>query len=35
MLEAGAARYAELKNLIVWSKDNGGSSTTVDILAPE
>ena len=24
MLEAGAARYAELKNLIVWAKDNGG-----------
>jgi DNA modification methylase len=24
MLEAGAANYAELKNLIVWAKDNGG-----------
>jgi DNA modification methylase len=24
MLEAGAANYAELKNLIVWVKDNGG-----------
>lgn len=24
MLEAGAAHYAELKNLIVWAKDNGG-----------
>jgi DNA modification methylase len=24
ILEAGAARYAELKNLIVWAKDNGG-----------
>jgi DNA modification methylase len=24
MLEASAARYAELKNLIVWAKDNGG-----------
>jgi len=24
MLEAGAANYSELKNLIVWVKDNGG-----------
>jgi DNA modification methylase len=24
MLEAGSANYAELKNLIVWAKDNGG-----------
>jgi DNA modification methylase len=24
MLEAGAANYSELKNLIVWAKDNGG-----------
>ena len=24
MLEAGAANYAELKNMIVWVKDNGG-----------
>jgi DNA modification methylase len=24
MLEAGAENYAELKNLIVWAKDNGG-----------
>jgi DNA modification methylase len=24
MLEAGAAQYAQLKNLIVWVKDNGG-----------
>jgi DNA modification methylase len=24
ILEAGAANYAELKNLIVWAKDNGG-----------
>ena len=24
MLEAGAANYAELKNLIVWAKDNVG-----------
>ena len=24
MLEAGGANYAELKNLIVWAKDNGG-----------
>ena len=24
MLEAGAANYAELKNFIVWAKDNGG-----------
>jgi DNA modification methylase len=24
MLEAGVANYAELKNLIVWAKDNGG-----------
>jgi hypothetical protein len=24
MLEAGAANYAELKNMIVWIKDNGG-----------
>jgi DNA modification methylase len=24
MLEAGATNYAELKNLIVWAKDNGG-----------
>ena len=24
MLEAGLANYAELKNLIVWAKDNGG-----------
>ena len=27
MLAAGAARYAELKNLIVWVKDNGGMGT--------
>jgi hypothetical protein len=24
MLEAGSANFAELKNLIVWAKDNGG-----------
>jgi len=24
MLEEGAANYAELKNMIVWVKDNGG-----------
>jgi hypothetical protein len=24
MLEAGAANYSELKNLVVWAKDNGG-----------
>jgi hypothetical protein len=24
MLEAGTAKYAELENLIVWAKDNGG-----------
>ena len=24
ILEAGAAHYAELKNMIVWVKDNGG-----------
>ena len=24
MLEAGAANYGELKNMIVWVKDNGG-----------
>jgi DNA modification methylase len=24
MLEAGAANYSELKNLIIWAKDNGG-----------
>jgi hypothetical protein len=24
MLEAGAANYAELRNMIVWVKDNGG-----------
>ncbi len=27
MLEAGGANYAELKNLIVWVKDNGGMGT--------
>ncbi len=27
MLEAGAANYAELKNLIVWVKDNAGMGT--------
>lgn len=27
MLEAGAANYSELKNLIVWVKDNGGMGT--------
>ena len=27
MLEAGAASYSELKNLIVWVKDNGGMGT--------
>ena len=27
MLSAGAAAYSELKNLIVWAKDNGGMGT--------
>ena len=27
MLEAGGKVYAELKNLIVWDKDNGGMGT--------
>jgi hypothetical protein len=27
MMEAGAANYSELKNLIVWAKDNGGMGT--------
>jgi hypothetical protein len=27
MLQAGAANYSELKNLIVWIKDNGGMGT--------
>jgi DNA modification methylase len=27
MMEAGAANYCELKNLIVWIKDNGGMGT--------
>jgi hypothetical protein len=27
MLEAGKGPYSELKNLIVWAKDNGGMGT--------
>lgn len=27
LLEAGAANYSELKNLVVWNKDNGGMGT--------
>jgi hypothetical protein len=27
MLSAGESVYAELKNLIVWAKDNGGMRT--------
>src|SRR5580692_12863247 len=29
MLEAGAANYAELKNMIVWVKDNGDAAGRV------